>query len=379
METTSYVPDGLDLRSHWQIMQEIKLLGFNSIRVTISDQMIRENKRIRIKLKNVTHDPGFAGLHPLDVLDRLIYAAKDTHLLVILDNHGSRASSTKTSNIEPTWNFYGEQSWTDDWRTLATRYLRNPTVTGFDLRNEPHTDWSGRTWSLNTYLEQGATWGPYPNRRHPDKRWKPASDWAEAATECGNAVLAVNPHLLIFVEGVQLYPDRTQAGGVFTYWWGSILTGLKVDPIVFKVPNQLVYAPHEWGPRRAKFYWFTWNTNYQMIVKVMNENWAFVLHTRNPVLRHPVWLGEFNTCNYALSCVQPLKSQRWHGRGSQGQWFQIFLQFMRANPEVSWGYYPINGTNGVGQRSNNSILDRTWTRVRMPLLMSDLRTIMGRR
>jgi endoglucanase len=370
METTNYVPDGLDIRSYWQIMQEIKSLGFNSIRLTISDQMVRDNDKIRISLKNVTHDPGLAGLHPLDVLDRLVLAAKDTHLMVILDNHGSRASSPKTSNIEPTWTYYTEQGWIDDWIALANRYRKRPTVIGFDLRNEPHTAGPG-PWTLKTYLKQGATWGPYPNARHPSKLWNPASDWAAAATKAGNDILAVNPNLLMFVEGVQLYPDWSQPGHVFTYWWGSILAGLKVDPIVFKVPRHLVYAPHEWGPRRTHFYWFTWNTTYQMVVSVMDENWAFVLNSKRRVVQNPVWVGEFDTCNYASRCVQSKRP------GSQGQWFQIFLRFMRANPEVSWSYYPINGTNGVGKRSNNSILNRTWTSVRMPKLMSDLRGIMS--
>src|ERR1019366_7705869 len=34
---------------------------------------------------------------------------------------------------------YSSQSWVNDWVTLAKRYAGNPTVIGFDLRNEPHT------------------------------------------------------------------------------------------------------------------------------------------------------------------------------------------------------------------------------------------------
>ena len=389
METTTYVPDGLNFRSYWQIMQQIKQLGFNSIRLTISDQMVRDDMKIKIRPKYVTHSRELAGLHPLQALDRLVDAARQTHLMIILDNHGSRASSPKTSHIEPTWNYYTEQGWIDDWITLTKRYANDPTVIGFDLRNEPHTGGPG-PWTLKTYLKQGATWGPYPNAKHPNKLWKPASDWAAAATKAGNAILAVNPNLLMFVEGVQLYPDWPQPGHVFTYWWGSILKGVQVDPIVFKVPHHLVYSPHEWGPRRAVFSWFTWDTTYKMVANVMNENWGFILHTTRSVLRNPIWIGEFDTCNCADWCVQGSKP---HGRlpsgggchqqgvpnygpGSQGQWFQIFLRYLRANPEVSWAYYPLNGTTGVGWKSNNSILNRTWQYVKLPELMSDLRTVM---
>ena len=40
----------------------------------------------------------------------------------------------------------------------------------------------------------------------------------------GNAVLSVNPHLLIFVEGIQQYPDPSKPGGVDASWRGRMLT-----------------------------------------------------------------------------------------------------------------------------------------------------------
>ena len=381
MQTTYYVPAGLDFQPYTTILSEIKSLGFNSIRVPISDQLVRDNAKITIgadcgndpKTCYVLKDPELIGKHPLAVLSLLINAARRAGLFVILDNHFSAARTPQSYNKsvsirgvkrhEATWASQGwtESGWIHDWVTLAKRYRLNPTVIGFDLRNKPHTNGPG-PWSMKTYLTKGATWGPSPS-----KLWQPATDWAAAARKCGNTVLAVNPHLLMFVEGVQLYPDPTQRRGVESYWWGSILRGVAVDPVVFRVPHQLVYSPHEWGPWKFNSGVFTYRTTYSMMAKIFNQNWGFILKSTNPAIRNPIWLGEFNTCNTNETCVNSTE------RGSQGQWFQILLRYLHNNPEISWDYYPINGTNSFDERSNNSVLNKKWKHPKLGSLMTALR------
>ena len=365
METTNYVPAGLNFRPYTAILAKIKSLGFNSIRFSISEQMIRDNSKLYPRLKYIKANPELARLHPLGILDRIIAAAHSLGLMIILDHHGTIAAPPKTADIEPTWNGYTEDGWIADWMILAKRYADNPTVIGFDLLNEPHTAGPG-PWTLQRYLTQGATWGPYPSRL-----WNPINNWPAAATKCGDAILSVNPHALIFVEGVQIYPDSTQPGGVETYWWGGTLRGVAVDPVILSIPHQLVYSPHEWGPRRTDLDFFSWRTSYKSLASVYYSNWAYILHSKNPRIQAPIWLGEFNTCNFTPSCIQDT------GAGTQGQWFQIFVRFLKANPEVGWAYYPINGTNAVDKRSNNSILNQTWTGVRLPGLMRDLKPIIS--
>lgn len=378
MQTTYFVPAGLDFRPYRKILSEVKDLGFNSIRIPITDELVRYNKRLRVNnnFLRVNHD--LWNLHPLGLLDRIVKAARKVHLMVILDNHFSIARSpasygrrspdgTTVHKNEATWTAkgYSEATWIHDWLKLARRYRHNPTVIGFDLRNEPHTNGPG-PWSLKTYLEQGATWGPYP-----DKRWKKKSDWAAAATKCGNRILRVNPHLLMFVEGVQLYPDPTQKRGVETYWWGSILRGVAVDPIRFSVPHQLVYSPHEWGPWKYNLGEFNRHTNYQSITNLFWQNWAFITHLKDSRIRAPIWLGEFNTCDRSPKCVRNKK------HGSQGQWFHILMRYLKANPQISWSYYPLNGTNSFDQASNNSILNRNWKHPKQPVLMRAIKRIEG--
>ena len=172
---------------------------------------------------------------------------------------------------------------------------------------------------MKTYLTQGATWGKYPS-----KLWKSGTDWPKAATIAGNDILAINPHALIFVEGVQLYPAPKDKRGVETYWWGSILKGVKVEQVVLNVPNQLVYSPHEWGPGRTRLSQFNSKTSFSSLSKVFNSNWGFILTAKNPRIQAPIWLGEFNTYNDAKKYVTSTV------RGSQGQWFQIMVKFLRA-------------------------------------------------
>ena len=189
------------------------------------------------------------------------------------------------------------------------------------------------------------------------KLWKASSDWAAAATACANAILAVNPHLLMFIEGTQLYPQisKGHTNHADSYWWGSILKGEAADPITLATPafnQQIVYSPHEWGPWKYRSQQFYLHPTYKSLDALFNSQWAFILHQKNP---HPIWLGEFNTCNDQTKCVYNKHA------GSQGWWFQLLVNYLSLNPEIGWAYYPFNGTNSLDEKSNNSIAFKNWT------------------
>lgn len=370
LQTKAFVPAGLDYQPYMKILATIKSLGFNSIRLPLSEEMVRDNLKLKANPKYITNPANkkaFKNLHPLQVLDKIVAGAKAEGLYIIPDNHGSLASSVRGgSHIEALWTHYTENGWIDDWLTVAQHYKNNPTVVGFDLRNEPHTNGPG-PWSLKTYLKQGATWGKFPN-----KLWNPSTDWQQAAIKCGDAILKVNKHALIFVEGVQLYPDATQKRHVEVYWWGSILRGVATAPVVLSVPHQLVYSPHEWGPWKDNpigSFVFNKNTTYKVLSAIFDKNWGFILNS--PKVEAPIWLGEFNTCNIAATCVSDSK------KGTQGSWFQILIRYLQLHPMVSWAYFPINGTNSANEVSNNSVLNPHWTAPRLPNLMPNLRKVMG--
>jgi endoglucanase len=362
MQTDNFVPAGLDFLSLDQIMHEIKQLGFNSIRIPLSDYLVKYNPKIKVS-KYLKRDRSLIGLHPLQVLDRIVKEATSLHLFIILDNHVSRPVTaaqvlTRKKAADPYWygGGFSQQTWIHDWTELATRYRSDPVVTGFDLRNEPHTGGPG-PWTLKAYLTQGATWGPYPNGKQPDRLWRSNTNWPAAATKCADAILSVNPHLLMFVEGVQLYPQTSKKypERVDAYWWGSILRGVHRYPINLANPSferQLVYSPHEWGPwKNLAPQFYDGKVSYNSLKKLFDSQWGFILHMKDP---HPIWLGEFNTCNTKASCAGNTKV------GSQGWWFKVLIRYLRNNPEVGWSYYAVNGTNSLDEPSNNSILRRGW-------------------
>lgn len=418
-QSTNFAPVGLDYETYQAVLGEIARLGFNSVRIPLSDQLVKHNKSITIPPKWLKAEPKWfrRNLHPLRLLDDIVKQAAVDHLMVILDNHFSRArdgndvsnnravrfgkqvkkapgTACEYTTACPLWygDGYSQSQWLADWKALAQRYLHYPNVIGFDLRNEPHTTWQGHNWNMTSYVTGGSTWGPCTKALcgRATSHWKKSTDWAAAATWAGNQILKINPHLLMFVEGTQLYPEPSAKDKVEPYWWGSILKGVETDPIVFTVPNQLVYSPHEWGPWKCcgdeTKQEFGSRTTYASISKIFRDNWAYIL--TDPKVQAPIWLGEFNTCNSpqpktrigpikaASACVAGSKP------GSEGQWFQILIKYLQQNPEIGWAYYPINATNTLNEASNNSILGcpqpahcKPWAQPRLPLLMRSLDTV----
>jgi endoglucanase len=362
MESNYWVPAGLDYQTYQRIMLEVKSLGYNAIRLPFSNQLVEQNPVITQK---VAANPELAGMHALDFLDLIVRFAHQIGLKIILDDHRSEAATPQTVNKldEGLWytEAYPDSAWIRDWVFLAKRYKGNSAVIGFDLRNEPHTNGPG-PWDLYTYLYQGATWGPYKGKDNP------ATDWRLAAERAGNAVLKVNPHLLMFVEGVQLYPNPRRKSGVYTYWWGSILTPVRKYPVVFKVPHQLVYSAHDWGPGKWHMRWFPHMT-YESLQQVWDRNWAFIVKKPHARYAAPLWIGEFGTCTHRPSCITDIQ------QGNQAQWFQYFLRYLREHDQISWSFFALNGRNSNDHEANNGLLNWSWDDLRNPTLQAALSTI----
>lgn len=359
MESSRWVPAGLDYQPYTAILSLVKSLGYNTIRLPISNEMIESNP---VVTQHIKANPQFAGEHALTVLDQLVSYAGTLGLKIILDDQISVAETYDTVNNlnEPLWYTpkYPESAWLRDWKTMAQRYNGNSTVIGFDLRNEPHTAGPG-PWSLQTYLKQGSTWGPY---RGVDN---PKTDWRLAAQKAGNTVLSINPHLLILVEGVQLYPDAAQPRGVQTGWWGWNLSMVPRYPVVLKVKHQLVYSPHDWGPLKGNAPWFPHMT-YASMVKVWHSKWSYLLDKPNAPYAAPVLLGEFGTCTSRPTCIDQIK------QGNQAQWLHFLLRYLKEHPRVGWDFFALNGTNANNSVADNGLLAPTWDKVASKKLQRDL-------
>jgi endoglucanase len=363
METSYWVPAGLDYKPYTAILDTVRSLGYNAIRVPYSNEMVETNPLVT---QHVAANPALRGLHALSVLDRIVNHAHRIGLKIILDDHVSRAERPLHVNdlTEALWYGpgYPESSWINDWVFLARRYRNNDAVVGFDLRNEPHTDGPG-PWNLHAYLTQGATWAS------EQLGASPSTDWQLAAERAGNAILAVNPHLLMFVEGLQLYPDpRARPNGAMSYWWGSILTPVRQHPIRFNVPHQLVYSPHDWGPRKYQMSWFH-PMSYASMQRIWHDKWSFILDDPHSSYAAPLWIGEFGTCTSQAICVDRQLP------GNQATWFHLLLRFLKEHPNVGWTFYALNGTNANNTPADNGLLNKHWDGVASEALQQELSAV----
>jgi aryl-phospho-beta-D-glucosidase BglC (GH1 family) len=358
MENKFFVPAGLEKQPLDSIVGRIAQLGFNAIRLPFSNQVVEENPVIT---SHIDANPDLQGMHALDIMDRIVASAAAHGLRVILDDGRSSAGTQPQGNGLWYTKVYPESAWIADWQALVTRYSGNPTVVGVDLRNEPHTGPPG-PWSVKAYLTQGSTWGPYKGADDP------ARDWRLAAERGGDAVLSINPHLLIFVEGVQLYPDKTQPDGIDSYWWGGILTPVDKYPVSLSVEHQLVYSPHEYGPFKYPMSFFGPKMTYQSMAAVWDKHWGYLDRASSRV-ETPIFIGEFGTCGNANTCVADTKP------GSQGLWFTFWMRYLEQHPEMSWSFWAVNGTSHLGNDTLNYILAKDWHTIRLPMLVDTLRDV----
>ncbi|MSQ14956.1 MAG: glycoside hydrolase family 5 protein [Dehalococcoidia bacterium] len=361
-EGPDFLPSGLNIRSYRDILWQVREMGFNTIRLPFSNELIARNLRID---SNLEANRELMGRTSLEIMDAIISHAADTGLWIILDNHSSSADRDEP-NYSGLWYTpqYPHFLWLQHWRYLAARYSSSPNVIGFDLRNEPHTAGTGLS-SMDAYLYHGVTWGT----------GDPATDWRMAAEQAGNAVLSVNPSLLIFVEGVQLYPDGSD--GVYDFWWGGNLRGVAQHPVRLNIPNRLVYSTHDYGPDLYRQPWHNDTATYESMSDVWHGYWGYIMDPGSPYTA-PVFVGEFGTCNTAPSCVAD------DSPGSQGQWFSYLARYIKERG-AGWSYWPLNGTyptvNGAayGAPEFYGLLSSQWSRPALPAMMQVLRPLLSNR
>ena len=314
-ETPDEIAHGLWAQDYHAIINDIKNLGYNTIRIPFSNQMV-ETPIVPQNLSFYNTGPintDLEGLNSLQILDKIIAYAGQEGLKVILDDHRSEAGESAEQNGLWYTSAYPSSAWVNDWATLAKRYAGNPTVVGFDLRNEPHTP-AGDTYA------QGATWGT----------GDPNTDVRLAYEQAGNAILAVDPGALIFCEGIGENP--TASGGMNSTWWGGDLALAGQYPVTLSSPGHVVYSAHDYGPSLFQQTWFNSSTTLASLDAVWNANWGY-LYSQDTA---PVWVGEFGTDNTAADVQSSTP-------GSQGQWFSSLVSYLTANPWMGWTYWALNG------------------------------------
>jgi len=323
-ETGNYVLHGLWSRDYRDMLNQIKSLGYNTIRLPFSNQLFDAG----IVSNSISNAPTTAWpggmnlplmvngvqngtpLPPLQILDEIIRYGGSIGLRFILDRH--RPDSGGQSALWYT-SAYSESRWISDWKMLASRYTGNTAVVGADLHNEPH--------HVQGNPAAGACWGCGTT----------TTDWRLAAERAGNAILASNPNLLIIVEGVDCYGPggvTEPSAGASCTWWGGMLTGAQDFPVRLNVANRLVYSSHEYDNGVSNQTWFS-DPTFPNNMPALWDKWWGYLHKNNIA---PVMVGEFGSL---LNDPQ------------DGVWLSKLMSYMGTGVNgINWTFWCLNPNSG---------------------------------
>ncbi len=302
-ETTSFAPQGLNVRNYQDMLDQMAHLGFNTLRLPYSNQLFDPGSAPTGI--NYTLNPDLRGLQGLALMDKIVEGAQKAGLCVILDRHRPDAYNQSllwyTAKVP-------QSLWIQDWVMLAKHYRNDPAVIGADLHNEP---------------QDPATWGD----------GNPATDWRLAAEKAGNAVLAVDPHMLIIVEGIAIYKgDR--------YWWGGNLEGAKKYPVELSVPHQLVYSAHDYGPEVYEQSWFQAPNFPKNLPSIWQKHWAYL--EQDGIA--PVIVGEFGDTSV--------------GTDPDGKWQRAMAAYI-VHDDFSYTYWSWSPNT----QENSGLLENDWTTI----------------
>jgi endoglucanase len=292
------------------MLKQIADIGFNTVRVPFSLEALGSSTTSGIDFAN-GRNAELKGKTPLQVLDAVITEAARHGLMIILDNH----SQADDGYMYPLWfgqAGYTEADWIAMWKKLAARYADQQNVIAFDLKNEPHGS---------------ASWGTGGS-----------NDWRRAAQVAGNAVLRVNPRMLIVIEGI----EAPVAGGTLErHWWGGNLEGVRKHPVRLDLPNRVIYSPHEYGPEVFAQPWFADANMSRTLAQRWQAGFGYIIKSHTA----PVLVGEFGAKDVSTSSVE-------------GRWFRQFADYLSDN-SISWTYWAWNPNSG----DTGGILKDDWSTV----------------
>jgi endoglucanase len=174
---------------------------------------------------------------------------------------------------------------------------------GIDLKNEPHGLASWGTGNLTT-------------------------DWNKAAERAAAKVLAANPNLLIYVEGIG---ESSQCSGTLGHWWGGNLEPLNCTPLDIPA-NKVVLSPHVYGPD-------VYNQPY------FNE-------ATFPANMPTIWnaqFGQFKAAGYAVS-IGEFGGRYGHGGNAKDKiWQDALVKYLLKKKMTNtfyWSWNPNSGDTG---------------------------------
>lgn len=319
-----FVVGGLDIRHRRDIAETIKALGFNSVRLPYSDQLVIENPPIPAALVKANED--LMGKTALEVYAAVVTALTEVGLAVIVNNHITAARWCCDANLcDGTWynSYLGplckvrqtQEDWISHLERVMKPHINDPLVIGVDLRNEIRGIRDRYLWD----------------------------EWVSAAEEAAERLHLMQPNWLMFVEGVSS---------------ANVISGARLRPVVLSTPNKVVYSAHiygwsGWGALRPY-----WGRDYGSFAADMHDNWAWMIEEDIA----PVWIGEFGAPEEPNS-------------GDLNYW-QHLMVYLRAK-DVDWGYWALNPRKPHNNAPEGyGLLKDDWKSVRWDYRLWDMKKLL---
>ncbi|MCI7760448.1 MAG: glycoside hydrolase family 5 protein, partial [[Eubacterium] saphenum] len=286
-----------------QLVPTIKAIadhGFNLIRVPISAQLINQwaaGEYPRANYNNA-YNPELNNMNSLEIFEYFLKLAEENGMKVMPDIHCAETDAMG-HNVN-LW--YTDKVSVDDYyhalEWLASRYKNNDTIIAIDIKNEPH----GKPNETNKAIWNDST----------DK-----NNWKYTAETAAKKILAINPNVLIMVEGTEIYPKdksnsdykSTNEKDYYYNWWGGNLRGVRDYPVnLGQYQNKLVYSPHDYGPTVYEQPWFKGGYNYDSLMRdCWNDNWLFIQKENIAPLLIGEWGGFMREPNLTwMTCMRTL-------------------------------------------------------------------------
>lgn len=215
---------------------QIKALGFNAVRLPyVPDTLYVTTPVDQLSYVDPGKNPELIGKTPLQVMDMWMAEADRQGLYVMLDFHSvSNDRQYQTWFVDNSADFgliynssaYTVDNWIRDLKFVAARYANLPHFFAIDIYNEPN---GVVRWSTGD-----------ANMTQTKNYWKDAAEKAAAG------VLAANPNLMIFVQGINGNWDGVENTSI-PMNYGEDFQPQRYQPLNIAA-DKLVLSPHTYGP-----------------------------------------------------------------------------------------------------------------------------------
>lgn len=269
--TGSNIFDGVWACNMRQALESIADHGFNLLRIPMSAELLLQWKNGEYPQANFNqaYNAELQSMNSLEIFDYALDICAANGIKVMIDIHSLPTDAM--GHMLPMW--YTDSFTVDDYYEaldwLSERYANNDTIIAYDLKNEPHGAASET---------EHAIWNDSED----------ANNWRYVAETAGNIILDNNPHALIMIEGIQIYPidpiannfTSTNDEDYYNSWWGGNLRAVADYPIDFGSPErnaQIVYSPHDYGPAVYAQPWFEGGFTYESLYEdYWHDAWLYI-------------------------------------------------------------------------------------------------------